>query len=165
LTTNQKGALAEVAIAKVAVELGIVVSRPIQDAPYDLILDLPGGLMRLQSKWAVRRGDVVVVPCRRCRRGPDGFIHRVYNDDEIDAIAAFCQELDRCYLLPKAMSVGRMTVGLRLTSTRNNQKRKIHWAEDFELAARLCSPGPIAQLGERRHGMAEAVGSSPTGST
>jgi hypothetical protein len=96
LTTNQKGAIAEVAISKVAVNLGIIVSRPIQDVPYDLVLDLPRGLARIQCKWTVRRGDVVVIPCRRCRRGPDGFVHRGYEKGEIDAVAGYCQELDAC---------------------------------------------------------------------
>ena len=36
LTTNQKGAIAEAAIIKAAVVFGVVVSRPTQDAPYDL---------------------------------------------------------------------------------------------------------------------------------
>jgi hypothetical protein len=165
LTTNQKGAVAEAAIAKAAAELGVVVSRPVQDAPYDLILDLSSGLMRVQCKWALRLGEVVEVRCRRCRRGPKGLIHRGYNHGEIDAVAAYCVELDRCYLLPASMSVGKTTVLLRLAPTRNNQLRKIHWARNYEFTARLGTLGPIAQLGERQHGMLEAVGSSPTGST
>ncbi len=70
-------------------------------------------------------------------------------EGEIDAVAAYCQELDTCYLLPTSMSVKRAAVQLRLAAPRNNQKRKIHWAEDYELAATLSAPGPIAQLGER----------------
>ena len=79
LTTNQKGAIAEAAITKVAVEIGVVVSRPVQDAAYDLILDLQDRLVRVQCKWAVVSGDVVTIRCRRCRRGPEGFIHRGYD--------------------------------------------------------------------------------------
>jgi PD-(D/E)XK endonuclease len=149
LTTNQKGALAEAAITKAAVETGVIVSRPIQDAPYDLILDLPSGLIRVQCKWAILADDVVTVRCRRCRRGPNGFIHRGYDSNEIDAIAAYCLELDACYLLPHEMSVGRAAVALRVAPARNNQQRKIHWAEDYAFAATLTAPGPIAQLGER----------------
>ena len=149
LTTNQKGAIAEVAITKVAVEIGVVVSRPVQDAAYDLILDLQDRLVRVQCKWAVVSGDVVTIRCRRCRRGPEGFIHRGYDHGEIDAIAAYCLELDACYLLPLELSVERAAVSLRLAPPHNNQKRKIHWAEEYEFAATLRAPGPIAQLGER----------------
>jgi PD-(D/E)XK endonuclease len=149
LTTNQKGAIAEAAITKAAVLFGVVVSRPTQDAPYDLVFDLRSKLLRVQCKWAVLDGDVVTVRCRRCRRGPEGFIHRGYVRGEIDAIAAYCQELDTCYLLPLEMSIGRAAVSLRVTPPRNNQRRKIHWAGDYELVATLTAPGPIAQLGER----------------
>jgi hypothetical protein len=165
LTTNQKGALAEAAVAKEAAKLGVIVLRPNDDARYDLVLDLPTGLMRIQCKWAVRSGDVVIIRCRTCRRGRNGLIHRGYSQGEIDAIAAYCAELDTCYLLPLSLSVNRAAVQLRLAPTLNNQQRKIHWAKDYEFTARLSALGPIAQLGERQRGTLEAVGSSPTGST
>ncbi len=164
LTTNQKGLLAEAAIIKEAVALGIGVARPLDDEPYDLILELPMGLVRVQCKTAVKKGEVVAVSCRRCRRGPDGFIRRPYAAGEIDLIAAYCAELDTCYLLPLSMSVNRTAVQLRLGPTRNNQKRLINWAKNYEFGATLSAPGPIAQLGERVHGMHEAGGSSPPGS-
>jgi hypothetical protein len=47
---------------------------------------------------------------------------------------------------------------LRLTPAANNQEAAINYAADYDF-------GAIAQLGERRHGMAEVVGSSPTSST
>jgi hypothetical protein len=165
LTTNQKGVLAEAAVAKEAAKLGVIVLRPHDDARYDLVLDLPIGLMRIQCKWAVKHGDVVVIRSRTCRRGRHGLIHGAYKQGEIDAIAGYCAELDTCYLLPLSLSVDRAAVQLRLAPTLNNQQRRIHWARDYEFAARLSAPGPIAQLGERDAGSVEAVGSSPTGST
>jgi PD-(D/E)XK endonuclease len=164
LTTNQKGFLAETAIVHAAAKLGITVLKPLHDARYDLALDLPDGMLRLQCKWAVRRTDVVVVRCRTCRRSSNGLIHRGYRSGEIDAIAAYCAELEACYLLPLSMSVDRAAVQLRLAPTRNNQSRLINWAKDYEFAARLTGLGPIAQLGERKSGRLEAAGSSPAGS-
>jgi hypothetical protein len=117
MTTNQKGLIAETAIMHELVKLEIAILRPLSDQPYDLMLDLGGEVMRVQGKWAVRRGDVVVVPCRRCRRGPDGFFHGRYAADEIDAIAAYCADLGRCYLLPLALSVNRTATQLRLSPT------------------------------------------------
>jgi PD-(D/E)XK endonuclease len=164
LTTNQKGMVAETAIIHEAAKLGIIVLRPLDDARYDLVLDLPDGMLRLQCKWAVRYRDVVIVRCRTCRRGRNGLIHRGYAPGEIDAVAAYCAELDTCYLLPLSMSVNRTAVQLRLAPTRNNQNRLINWAKDYEFAARLSPLGPIAQLGERKSGRLEAAGSSPAGS-
>jgi hypothetical protein len=166
LTTDQKGALAEQAIVFEALKFGAGVFQPLGDERYDLILDLRPALMRIQCKWAVRREGVVAIPTRRCRRGPAGFIHRGYAPGEIDAIAAYCAELDKCYLLPLEMSVGRALVQLRVDPTKNNQASRINWARDFELGATLARlQGPIAQLGERLRGTQKVAGSSPAGST
>ena len=166
LTTDQKGALAEQAIAFEAMRHGAGVLRPLGDERYDLVLDLRPQLLRVQCKWAVRRGDVIVIMCRTNRRGPNGFILRQYDEGEIDAIAAYCQATESCYLVPEELSVLRTAVQLRLVPSRNNQVTKINWARDFELGATLSRLlGPIAQLGERLAGSQKAGGSSPPGST
>jgi hypothetical protein len=61
LTTDQKGVLAEQAIAFEALKLGVGVFRPLGDERYDLILDLRPQLIRVQCKWAVQHGGVVVI--------------------------------------------------------------------------------------------------------
>ena len=60
LTTNQKGAVAETAIALEAIKLGIDVYRPYVDGRYDLIFEIGRELLRIQCKWAAWHGDVVV---------------------------------------------------------------------------------------------------------
>ena len=51
LTTNQKGAVAEAAITKVALEVGYDVYRPaIEGGRYDLIFDAGERLLRVQCK-------------------------------------------------------------------------------------------------------------------
>ena len=164
LTTNQKGMVAETAIIHEAVKLGIIVSRPLDDARYDLILDLRTGLMRIQCKWTPKIGDVIVVRSYSNRRAREGFRRRVYTSDEVDAVAGYCPETGRCYLLPAAVFSGTTQIYLRLEPSRNNQSVGIRWAKDYEFAATLSTLGPIAQLGERRDGIAKAAGSSPAGS-
>ena len=137
LTTDQKGVLAEQAIVFEALQHGVGVFQPLGDERYDLILDLRPALLRVQCKWAARQGDVVAVRTRRCRRGPDGFIHQGYELGEIDAVAAYCRELGQCYLLPLELSVGRACVLLRLAPSRNNQQQRINWARDYEFGATL----------------------------
>ena len=150
LTTDQKGAVAEQAVALAALKLGAGVFQPLGDERYDLILDLRPRLLRVQCKWAVRFGDVVVIRTRRCRRGRNGLIHRGYAFGEIDVIAAYCADLACCYLLPPELSVNRAAVQLRLVPSRNNQQQRVNWAKDFEFGATLQKLyGPIAQLGER----------------
>ena len=153
LTTDQKGIVAETKIAAEALAAGVGVARALGDERYDLIFDVGTSLIRVQCKWAVRVRDVVIIRTRRVRRGPEGLIRRKYLPGEIDAVAAYCADLDVCYYLPEELSVDRAAVQLRLAPTKNNQALGIKWAQDYELGATLRQlQGPIAQLGERQSG-------------
>ena len=156
LTTDQKGTVAELAISLAATARGIDVYRPVNEGGrYDLILDVERRLVRVQCKWAPRHNDVVVVRCYSSRRTRDGLLRRLYAADEIDAYAAYCEELDRCFFLPYEEVASRREVVLRFCRTRNNQKKGVNWAEDFDFDARLGPKlGAVAQLGERRAGSA-----------
>ena len=160
MDTNRLGAIAEANILTAAVELGVDVARPVLDGlRYDLIFDLHPTLVRVQCKWVLRNGGVVDVRARTCRRGPNGsYVRGTYSAREVDAVGAYFAELGKVYLLPIEMFAGKQQISLRLSYARNNQQSGIHWAEQYEL-------GAIAQLGERRRGTAEVVGSSPTSST
>ena len=142
LTTNQKGLLAENAVIRQAILLGIGIARPLDDERYDLILDVGGSLIRVQCKWAVRQGDIVLVRCYTCRRARNGMIVRRNSAAEIDAFVAYCAELDRCFFLPREEFDGKRVVHLRLAPARNNQSAKINQASDDNFAARLIAPGP-----------------------
>jgi hypothetical protein len=158
-TSDQKGGVAELAIAAEAAQLEIGVFRPVMEGErYDLIFDLRPGLLRVQCKWAARRGAIITVPCQSCRRTATGLVARSYSESEIDAIAAYCHELKKCYLLPISLVANRREVSLRLFPTKNNQAQGVHWAFEYEL-------GAIAQLGERVTGSHEVAGSSPASST
>jgi hypothetical protein len=166
MTTDQKGNIAEAAIQLAATKLCIDVYRPVAEGGrYDLILDINNRLWRVQCKWAPREGEVVTVRCYSSRRVRDGFLKRRYEPGEVDAFAAYCSELDRCYFIPYELFQRRTNISLRLGPTHNNQARGVNWAKDFEFDAKLSNVGAVAQLGERQHGMLEATGSSPVGST
>jgi PD-(D/E)XK endonuclease len=154
VTTDQKGAIAELAIQLAATKLGIWVYKPVAEGGrYDMIFDLDTRLLRVQCKWATRRGEVVVVMCQSARRCADGFIRRPYSAAEVDAIAAYNLELDRCFLIPIGRVEGKPAIALRLSPCSNNQGRRINWADDFDLVATLSrQPGAVAQLGERLPG-------------
>ncbi len=137
-TTDQKGSLAELKVMAAAAALGVVVLKPLSDgARYDLVLDV-GRLVRVQCKWAPKRGDVLVVNCRTCRRGPNGaFLRRTYSSRDADLIAAYCPDVDACYAIPIELAADRPSIILRLGPTRNNQVVGINWAKDYEFAATL----------------------------
>ncbi len=156
MSSNQKGAIAELAIALHASRLGISVLRPqTEGLRYDLVFDAAGRLMRVQCKWATRRGDVVRVPMRGSYHSPvRGYVRSTYASDELDGIAAYCEELDRVYWLPIARFDEQTHVNLRLAPARNNQRGGVNMAADYEL-------GAVAQLGERLAGSEEVGGSIP----
>ncbi len=156
MTTDQKGAIAETAIAHAATKLGIDVYRPIAEGGrYDMIFDLGDRLDRVQCKWACVYDEAVLVRCYSNRRVRTGQVRRLYSPEQIDAFAVYCAELDRCFWLPIVEFPAQSQVYLRLQRARNNQRRGINWADDFDFAARLRDrQGAVAQLGERRAGSA-----------
>ena len=160
LSSSQKGGLAELKIAAEAADLGIDVYRPMIDgARCDLVFDVGDRLLRIQCKWATRNGLVIAVRLRTSRHTPSrGYVVTTYSAGEIDGIAAYCRELDRCFFLPISEFAGRTFAHLRLGPARNGQLVGVKMAADYPL-------GAVAQLGERRAGSAKVVGSSPTSST
>ena len=94
-----------------------------------------------------------------------GQLKRGYSPDEVDAIVAYCAELDRCFYIDMARLGGRTTLHLRLGAALNNQRKAINWADDFAFERlRFEPPGAVAQLGERQSGTLEVRGSIPLGS-
>jgi prevent-host-death family protein len=159
-STNHKGALAEAMIAAQAIRAGIDVLKPIAEhGRYDLAFDLGETVVRVQCKWAQRKGAVIYAHLAGCRLTSGGSVRSTYGENEIDAVALYCEELDQVYLLPVALIANRTALHLRLTEPRNGQRAALNWASEYEL------PGAIAQLGERLSGTQKVAGSSPASST
>ena len=160
LTSGQKGAIAEAEIAAAAIRHGMTVLRPLNEGRrYDLALDTGTQILRVQCKWAPRKGDVIVVCARTSRFTPSvGYVRTTYDPQEIDGVAVYCPDVDECFFIPIAEMAGRGYIDLRLAPARNNQHALVTMADDYDL-------GAIAQLGERLHGMQEVAGSSPASST
>jgi prevent-host-death family protein len=138
---NQKGAIAEAAVALAALELGVGVYRPVSEHNRcDLVFDVGGRLQRVQVKTARKIADVVSINLVGCRHTPNGYVRRRYMPDEVDLFAAYCHETRIAYLFPFALVSGQGSIQLRLTAPRNNQRAAIHFASEFEL------PGAVAQL-------------------
>lgn len=157
---NHKGNVAELAIAKEAASLGISVFMPVTEHERcDLVLGVAGRLLRVQCKWASRNGSVICVRVRSSYHSPtQGYVTSSYDSSQIDVLAVYCGELERCYLLPVDLVAGQGVVHLRLAKAKNNQRAALNWAADYEFR------GAIAQLEERLTGSQEVVGSSPTSS-
>ncbi|HZG49240.1 MAG TPA: group I intron-associated PD-(D/E)XK endonuclease [Thermoleophilaceae bacterium] len=122
LSSNHKGAIAEMKIATTAVELGIPILKPVQEhCRYDLGFEVGGRILRVQCKWGAldASGNVIKVSCVTYSLTYSHHRRSSYTADEIDLLAVYCGDLDQCYLLPSALACGRTEVWLRLTPARN----------------------------------------------
>jgi hypothetical protein len=96
LTSNDKGNIAEAAIALEAIKLGIDVLKPVAEhGRYGLLFDLGERLVRVQCKWGSldRRLGVICVRVGGSRYTPNGYVTNTYSADEIDAVAVYCGDL------------------------------------------------------------------------
>jgi hypothetical protein len=153
LTPSQKGAAAEAGISALAIQLGLIVLRPLcEGSRYDLVIDLRPTLLRVQCKLAQRLGGVLAVRLRTNRCTPAGYVSTTYTAAQIDAVCAYSPELHRCFLIPAQEIEGLGAIHLRLDPTQNNQASGVRWARDYELDAtvrrlqpeRNDAPGPLA---------------------
>jgi PD-(D/E)XK endonuclease len=151
--SNVKGNVAELKIAAAATELGIPVLRPMTEhGRYDLVFEIEEDLLKVQCKWAARKDDVVVIHVSGNRLTPRGYIRSPYSAGEIDAVTAYCADLERVYLLPTELVLGKHQVRLRLAAAKNGQRAGLNWAADHEL------PGAVAQLGRASRWQREGRG-------
>src|SRR5215475_5975083 len=129
---NHKGNVAELAIAAEAAKLGLSVLKPLTEHErYDLALGLGGALLRVQCKWATKKGDVVAIGLGTSRRGRSGYVRATYSALEVDAIGAYCEEIDSCFLIPIEIVAGQWAIHLRLAPARNGQRAALHLAEQY----------------------------------
>lgn len=158
---NRKGNAAELAIAAEAAKLGLGVLKPLTEhARYDLVLEIKGRLFRVQCKWSNCREGVIRVRLYSSYHSPTrGYVNSKYAASEVDLVAVYCADTDRCYLLPAELFDGRSALYLRVAEARNNQRAALNWAADHEFQ------GAVAQLAERPNGIREARGSNPLSST
>ena len=107
LTTDQKGALAEQAIAFEALALVLGVSRPLGDERYDLIFDLrPDAAARPVQVGRAPEAMSSSSVCRtRSPRPERGHLRGDTRRTRSMRIAAYCRRHGACYLLPHELSV------------------------------------------------------------
>jgi len=66
-----------------------------------------------------------------CIADRNGTHYRCMNKDEVDRVAAYCPDTDSCYYAdPKAFGSRGLT--LRFTKPKNQQKKNVKLAEDFQ---------------------------------
>lgn len=94
---------------------------------------------------------MLITHCNTNRHTPRGYVRTTYSADEIDAIAAYAEDTDKCYLIPIRDVAGRSAISLRLAPTRNNQLLKVRWAQDYEFETTLRRDFGLAEDDPKQH--------------
>lgn len=131
LTTNQKGNIAETKVIFEASKLGYLVSKPIVDCPYDIVLDDTQSkrLLRVQVKHVSPKNGVLSINFYREQRDKS---HAAYNAGNIDMLALYDAVTEEVYFVPVSEIDGKTSITLRLTETKNGQTAGVKFAKDYK---------------------------------
>jgi hypothetical protein len=132
ITSNIKGQLAVTKTELRALELGFLPSRPLFDTRYDLIIDNHKSLIRAQIKYADGKssnssGSVIVKLEYTDRQNKTV----TYRNEELDVLIVYIPRIDKLCYIPKKLFIGKRKLSIRISKSRNNQKKGIIAAEDY----------------------------------
>lgn len=131
---KKKGDLAELKVAADLMERGYGIAVPWgEDCDFDLIAYRDDELHRVQVKYTESKGDVVYVRCRSLSlTGGRVKKRKSYTAKTIDWIAVFDKLTRKCYYVHASeLGNGKELLSLRITPTRNCQRKRIRFAEDY----------------------------------
>lgn len=131
--TKNLGSIGELRIATKLIENGYNVFTQLGDnSEIDLIAEKNGELKRIQVKTTEKiKNGVMKFTLVKSRMNSKCKYKEYYNN--IDAFGLYCLENDYCGLLEFDSSIPREAVTIRLQPTKNNMKRCVRLAKDFEL--------------------------------
>ncbi|PIR26049.1 MAG: hypothetical protein COV41_02360 [Candidatus Brennerbacteria bacterium CG11_big_fil_rev_8_21_14_0_20_43_10] len=122
-----KGDTAELIVAAKFIADGFRVLFPYgENSRYDLVAEKNGKFFRVQVKYVTPKNGALEVNCRSSNNW--SVIH--YSKEDFDIIGVFDPIHGKIYFIPSKM-VNNSTIRLRLEKSRNNQKKYVHYAEDY----------------------------------
>jgi hypothetical protein len=132
VNTKDIGMRSEGAILSALMRLKGFVLLPLgENQRYDMVFMEDGRWCRVQCKTGRLRGGAVVFNTASIH-GHRGKPNRSYRG-EIEYFGVFCPAIGKTYLIPIDDVKGTAPLSLRIEPTRNNQKRKIRWADQYEI--------------------------------
>jgi hypothetical protein len=130
-----KGDRTTLAVMLALQDAGYIVLMPFgENTRYDLVIDDGQAFARIQCKTGRLRGGAVLFNTCSCygHHMNPGMSRRDYKG-QIDYFAVHCFETGWVYLVPIAAMPNKSGGSLRVETPRNNQRRSVRWAADFEL--------------------------------
>lgn len=99
--TQIKGDTAELQVAAAIRKMDYTVLFPFTESEqYDIAVDTGDKIIKVQIKYAGLKNDTVKVSCYGPNSSKSGNNATFYTEDDIDGIAAWCDDLDRCFWIP-----------------------------------------------------------------
>mgnify|MGYP001558992536 CR=1 FL=1 len=115
-----------------ALELGYVVSKPIFDARYDLILDDLKSLKRIQVKYADGKMSNSEGAVRVKLEYQDRTRHTyTYKKTEIDGLVVYIPKINKLCFFPPSVFADKRSLCVRIEPSKNNQSKGILTASDY----------------------------------
>ncbi len=140
---NRIGDISQLRVSAALIEAGKFVFQAVgQAGRSDLVFEDERGLFRVQSKTGGIFNGAMFFPTQSLRAARrDTEWKRVARDyqGQIDYFGVFCPDNGKVYLVPIGVANTHSRCYLRLTPPKNNQKKRIRWAREFEIPA---SPEP-----------------------
>ena len=132
ITTNMKGQIAMTKVELRALEKGYILSKPLFDTRYDLILDSGKELLRIQVKY----GDGVMPNSTGSIFVKLGYENRLgevftYRKEEIDGLIVYIPKIDRVCFFPPKVFENKVKLSIRYVPSKNKQKKGIISAQDY----------------------------------
>jgi hypothetical protein len=127
------GEASQVEVYAALTRAGYAILLPLGDClPYDCIIDDGRTLQRVQIKTGYEDGRGAVRWATRATSwNKPGGAPRSYHG-RADLFAVWVPELRRCFLIPVS-DCGRVETALRLSPARNNQRKGVRQAVDYEI--------------------------------
>jgi hypothetical protein len=147
---NRIGAVSQAKVLAALTAAGKVVLMPLVNVrPYDFVIEDGGSFFRVQCKTGrLSHGAVCFRPHRlRAARRESGWERRVTDyQGEVDFFGVYCPEIESVYLVPISAVSSYRVCSLRVTAPKNNQMKRIRWAENY-LVVPLDIP-PVVDVGD-----------------
>ena len=127
--TKQKGDIAEAFVTYLLKQNGFNVLIPWgEDNRYDLVTEKNGVFKRIQVKYATPKNGAIELRVRSC----NNYTVLRYSPKDIDIIALYSPETNKVYFVSMNSIKNKSLCKLRLTPTKNKQKKFIVMASKFE---------------------------------
>lgn len=131
MLTKDKGDITELTCILALKKLGLHVSIPYgENAPYDIVADIGGLLYKIQCKSSKYEDGHILFSCKTVHYNTKTRKTESYTGKVDFYMTCFDS---KCYLIPIEECMNSSAKRLRIEHTKNNQKKNVSYAEDYEL--------------------------------